>query len=229
MTYYSVLNKSIITICQPYVKTKIMISDEIKNKLIAQPRGLGDLGEIATFDPLNEVCSWSPKDTDSADYGDSTVIDCKLISSNNDPCVIRSCSSTQVVLSGEYSLSTFDQLAYKYKDIETNEIFEVKGCPDPADPRTKYMFELIQDPRQNIDVKTVVEFLIEFDFSSLLVSSSSPSPTVAELGIITDDNLYVDEENQKAYRKDRIQFIQTVRNYGHRKLCDVMNMCFCDK
>ena len=219
MTYYSVLNKSIISICQPYVKTKIMISDEIKNKLIAQPRGLGDLGEIATFDPLNEVCSWSPKDTDSADYGDSTVIGCKLISSSNDPCVIRSCSSTQVILSGEYGLSTFDRLAYKYKDIETNEIFEVKGCPDPADPRTKYMFELIQDPRQNIDVKTVVEFLIEFDFSG----------RAGELGIITDDNLYVDEENKKVYRKDRIEFIQTVRNYGYKKLCGAMDMCFCDK
>jgi len=196
-----------------------MISDEIKNKLIAQPRGLGDLGEIATFDPLNEVCSWSPKDTDSADYGDSTVIGCKLISSSNDPCVIRSCSSTQVILSGEYGLSTFDRLAYKYKDIETNEIFEVKGCPDPADPRTKYMFELIQDPRQNIDVKTVVEFLIEFDFSG----------RAGELGIITDDNLYVDEENKKVYRKDRIEFIQTVRNYGYKKLCGAMDMCFCDK
>ena len=219
MTYYSVLNKSIISICQPYVKTKIMISDEIKNKLIAQPRGLADLGEIGTFDPLNEVCSWSPKDTDGVDYGDSTVIDCKLISSSNDPCVIRSCSSSCVTLSGEYSLSTFDRLAYKYKDIETNEIFEVKGCPDPCDPHTKYMFELIQDPRKNIDVKTVVEFIIEFDFSGL----------AEELGIVTDDNLYVDEENQKAYRKDRIEFIQTVRNYGYKKLCDIMTQCFCDK
>ena len=90
------------------------------------------------------------------------------------------------------------------------------------------MFELIQDPRKNIDVKTVVEFIIEFDFSDLLVSSSSPSPTASELGIITDDNLYVDEENQKAYRKDRIEFIQTVRNYGYKKLCDAMNMCFCN-
>jgi len=196
-----------------------MISDEIKNNLTAQLRGLGDLGEIGTFDPLNEICSWSPKDTDSADYGDSTVIGCKLISSSNDPCVIRSCSSTQVILSGEYGLSTFDRLAYKYKDIETNEIFEVKGCPDPCDPHTKYMFELIQDPRQNIDVKTVVEFLIEFDFSG----------RAGELGIITDDNLYVDEENKKVYRKDRIEFIQTVRNYGYKKLCGAMDMCFCDK
>ena len=165
MTYYSVLNKSIITTCQPYVKIKIMISDEIKKQMIAQPRGLADLGEIGTFDTFKEVCSWTPKDTDRANYGDSTVIGCKIISSSNDPCVIRSRSSTQVILSGEYSLSTFDRLAYKYKDIETNEIFEVKGCPDPCDPRTKYMFELIQDPRKNIDVKTVVEFIIEFDFS----------------------------------------------------------------
>ena len=229
MTYYSVLNKSIITTCQPYVKIKIMISDEIKKQMIAQPRGLADLGEIGTFDTFKEVCSWTPKDTDRANYGDSTVIGCKIISSSNDPCVIRSRSSTQVILSGEYSLSTFDRLAYKYKDIETNEIFEVKGCPDPCDPRTKYMFELIQDPRKNIDVKTVVDFIIEFDFSGLLESSSSPNPTAAELGIITDDNLYVDEENQKAYRKDRIEFIQTVRNYGYKKLCDTMNKCFCDK
>jgi len=206
-----------------------MISDEIKNNLTAQLRGLGDLGEIGTFDPLNEICSWSPKDTDSADYGDSTVIDCKIISSSNDPCVRYSCSSTQVILSGEYGFSTFDRLAYKYKDIETNEIFEVKGCPDPCDPHTKYMFELIQDPRKNIDVKIVVEFIIEFDFSSLLESSSSPNPIAEELGIITDDNLYVDEENQKAYRKDRIEFIQTVRNYGYKKLCDIMTHCFCDK
>jgi hypothetical protein len=204
-----------------------MISEEIKNKLIAQPRGLADLGEIGTFDPFNEVCSWSPKDTDAAFYGDWTVIDCKLISSSNDPCVIRSCSSSCVTLSGEYSLSTFDRLSYKYKDIETNEIFEVKGCPDPADPRTKYMFELIQDPRKNIDVKTVVEFLIEFDFSS--PSLSTDLSTAEELGIFIDDNLYVDEENQKAYRKDRIEFVQTVRNYGYKKLCGAMDMCFCDK
>jgi hypothetical protein len=205
-----------------------MISDEIKNQLVAQDRGTGDLGEVATFDPLNEVCSWLPKDTDAARYGDSTVIDCKLISSSNDPYVIFASSPTQVTFSGEYSLSTFDQISYKFKDIETNEIIQAKGWP-PTDPRAKYMFELTQDPRHNIDVKTVVEFIIEFDFSNLLVSSSSPNPTVAELGIITDDNLYVDEENRKAYRKDRIEFIQTVRNYSYKKLCDAMNMCFCDK
>jgi hypothetical protein len=39
----------------------------------------------------------------------------------------------------------------------------------------------------------------------------------------------MDEENRKAYRKDRIEFIQTVRNYSYKKLCDAMDMCFCDK
>jgi hypothetical protein len=206
-----------------------MISDEIKNKLIAQPRGIGDLGEIGTFDSVNSICNWAPLPTDTASYGVSTVIDCKHISTSIvDPSIIISTSSTAVSLTGEYGISLFDLLSYKFKDTETNEIFHVKGWP-PTDPRAKFMFELSQDPRETRDVEYVVEFIAEFDFSGLLVSPPSddvpppPPPTATELNIITDSvgsnyNFYVDESTEKAYRKDSITFNQTVRNYSFKNL-----------
>ena len=53
-----------------------MISDEIINALVPQPRGVGDLGELGTFQSVNSQCVWLPKDTDEANYDLSSVIGC---------------------------------------------------------------------------------------------------------------------------------------------------------
>ena len=90
-----------------------MISDEIINALVPQPRGIGDLGELGTFQSINSQCVWLPKDTDEASYDIFSVIGCELVSStSNDPLVIKTTTSSQVNLSGEYGLATFDRLSY---------------------------------------------------------------------------------------------------------------------
>ena len=132
-------------------------------------------------------------------------------------------------MSGEYGLATFDRLSYEFKDINTNETFKMSGWP-PTDPRAKYMFKLNQDPRTGRELEYTVNFLIEFDYSALLISPPSspptPDPTAEDLGIITDIassnpttyNFYVDLDNDKAYRKDQIRFTQFVRNYSFSRL-----------
>ena len=207
-----------------------MISDEIINALVPQPRGVGDLGELGTFQSVNSQCVWLPKDTDEASYDIFSVIGCELVSStSNDPLVIKTTTSSQVNLSGEYGLATFDRLSYEFKDINTNETFKMSGWP-PTDPRAKYMFKLNQDPRTGRELEYTVNFLIEFDYSALLISPPSspptPDPTAEDLGIITDIassnpttyNFYVDLDNDKAYRKDQIRFTQFVRNYSFSRL-----------
>ncbi len=210
-----------------------MISEEIMNQLVPQVRGgqsgFGDLGEIGSFRDLNEQCIWLRKNTDLADYGESTVLQCEFISTNvDDPYVIKTTDDTKLTLTGEYGLATFDRLSYEFKDIETNSTFKIEGWP-PTDPRAKYMFRVNQDPRLTRDVDYIVDFIIEFNFSPLLVMKSTTPPTrttPAEIGIITDIatndpltyNFYVDIENEKAYRKDRVRFVQTVRNYSFERL-----------
>jgi hypothetical protein len=206
-----------------------MITDEIVNSMVPQERGISDLGENATFEQINLSCIWEPRDNDQSEYGVSAVIGCEFISTDvNDPLITKSVDNDKVNITGEYGISTFDRISYEFKDIETNETFHVKGWP-PTDPRIKYMYKLNQDPREIRDVNYIVDFLIEFDFSSLLVAPPStevpppPPPTPSELGIITDSvgsnyNFYVDESTEKAYRKDRVIFNQTVRNYSFRKL-----------
>jgi hypothetical protein len=92
------------------------------------------------------------------------------------------------------------------------------------------MFKLNQDPRIGRELEYTVNFLIEFDYSALLISPPSspptPDPTAEDLGIITDIassnpttyNFYVDLDNDKAYRKDQIRFTQFVRNYSFSRL-----------
>ena len=205
-----------------------MISEEIVNQLVPQARGgFGDLGETATFYSLDDQCIWLARDTDLEDYGESMVVKCEFVSSSSeDSSVIKTVDDTKLSLTGEYGLATFDRLSYEFKDIETNETFKVEGWP-PTDPRAKYMFKVNQDPRRIRDIYYFVDYIIEFDFSSLLVSPPAPPPpTPEELGIITDVatanpltyNFYVDEENEKAYRRDRVRFIQAVRNYSFTRL-----------
>ena len=221
-----------------------MISEEIINQIAPQLRGggsgFGDLGEVGSLglrvkvpEPLDDECVWIAKDTDLEKYGESTVIKCEFISTDvDDPYVIKTVDDTKLTLTGEYGLATFDQLSYEFKDIETNETFKVTGWP-PTDPRAKYMFKVDQDPREIRHVEYVVDYIIEFDFSPLLIAPPAIPPALPapdflpeELGIITDTattdpltyNFYVDEENEKAYRRDRVKFVQLVRNYNFRAL-----------
>ena len=190
-----------------------MISDEIKNQLVAQERTLSLLDLVGSCEPIGEVCSWPAKADDASNYGTSTVIGCKYISSDvYDPSIVTNASTTDLYITGEYGLATFDQISYKFKDIETNEKLSGSGWP-PTDPRVKYMYELIEDSRGNRDVTHTVEFIIEFDFSSL---GTPPTSDIATSDPITY-NVYVDSANQKAYRKDHVPFAHTVRNYRYRK------------
>tara|TARA_R110002167_G_scaffold364697_1_gene587117 strand:+ start:2997 stop:3647 length:651 start_codon:yes stop_codon:yes gene_type:complete len=215
-----------------------MISQDTINQLVHQNRGVGDLGELQTFENINSQCVWLPKDTDGANYNLSSVIGCELVSStSNDPLVVKTTTSSQVNLTGEYGLGTFDQLSYEFKDIDTNEKFVGSGWP-PTDLRAKYMFKLNQDPRSSRELDYVVDFVIEFDYSALLVSLPSspitPDPTAEDLGIITDIassnpiayNFYVDSDNNKAYRKDRIRFTQFIRNFSFSKLTSELARVF---
>lgn len=195
-----------------------MITSDIMNQLVPLDRGLGDLGEVATFDSLNSQCVWEPNTNDESEYGIPTVIKCELASVDiDDPSVIKSINDTEMSLTGEYGLSTFDQLSYEFKDIETNEIFKESGWP-PTDPRVKYMFKLHQDPRDNRDVNYFVDFIIEFDMSSL----SDPLETIIATTNPLTYNLYVVDDY--AYRRDRITFNHTVRNYSFRKLASELKM-----
>jgi hypothetical protein len=209
-----------------------MISEELINQLVPQVRGgqsgFGDLGEVGSLglrakvpEPLDDECVWIAKDTDFNDYGESTVIKCEFISTDvDDPYVIKTVDDTKLTLTGEYGLATFDRLSYEFKDIVTNETFKVTGWP-PTDPRAKYMFKFEEDPRRSRLVEYVVDYVIEF-----VLDLDSPPKTLEELEIRTDVattdpltyNFYVDEDNEKAYRRDRVKFVQLVRNYSFRAL-----------
>jgi len=190
-----------------------MISDEIKNQLVAQDRGTGDLGEVGSCENARAICTWSEQTTDAATYGTATVVDITHISTDvNDPSIEPQAFGNSLFVLGEYGLSTFDNVSYEYKDLDTNEELVGTGWP-PTDPRAKNMYKLIEDDRANRDVTRVVEFCIEFDFSSL---GSPPTSDIVTSDPITY-NVYVDTVNEKAYRKDRISFIHTVRNYSFRK------------
>ena len=191
-----------------------MISDEIKNQLVAQDRGTGDAGEVGSCENARSICIWAEKTTDAAEYGTSKVIDIEYISSDvNDPSISTEQAGESLFILGEYTLATFEQISYSFRDIDTNESITKSGWP-PTDPRIKYMYKLIEDPRTLRDVIQVVDFVIEFDFSSI---GSPPTSDIATSDPITY-NVYVDTANEKAYRKDRISFIHTVRNYSFRKL-----------
>ena len=204
----------------------IMISDEIKNQLVAQDRGTGDLGLVGSCENARAICTWSEQSSDAANYGTSTVVDITHISADvDDPSIKTEVFGNSLFVLGEYGLSTFDDISYKFKDINSqdpDETFTGSGWPPPFQSRPPadnpdlpnyHMYELIEDSRTNRDVTRVVEFLIEFDFSSI---GTPPTSDIATADPITY-NLYVDTVNEKAYRKDRISFVHTVRNYSFRK------------
>ena len=201
-----------------------MISDEIKNQLVAQDRGTGDLGLVGSCESARAICTWSEQNTDAANYGTSTVVDIAHISTDvNDPSIETQVVGNSLFVLGEYGLATFDDISYKFNDINPPyESFTGSGWPPPFESRPPednpdlpnyHVYELIEDSRTNRDVTRVVEFLIEFDFSSI---GTPPVSDTATSDPITY-NLYVDTANQKAYRKDRISFAHTVRNYSFRK------------
>ena len=191
-----------------------MISDEIIANLVPQSRGIGDdLSDVGSFSDLNNSAYWTPKDNDEAELGPSNVVGCIFVStSNNDPGIIPSVVNNEYFnIKGQYGLTTFDQISYEFTDIETNETFKKKGWP-PDDPRAKYMFKLNIDPRDTVDVDWYVDFIVEFDISALIPPIFSDIATTNP----TTYNLYVEGTN--AYRRDRVNFIQTVRNYSFLKI-----------
>jgi len=201
-----------------------MISDEIKNQLVPQDRGTGDLGLVGSCENARVVCTWSEQSTDAANYGTSTVTSVTYISTDvNDPSIETQAIGNSLYILGEYGLSTFDDISYEYKNINPPyENFTGSGWPPPFESRPPadnpdlpnyHIYKLIEDSRTNRDVTHVVEFCIEFDFSSL---GSPPTSDIVTSDPITY-NLYVDTTNQKAYRRDRISFVHTVRNYSFRK------------
>jgi len=203
-----------------------MISDEIKNQLVAQDRGTGDLGLVGSCENARAICTWSEQSTDAANYGTSTVVDITHISVDiDDPSIETEVFGNSLFILCEYGLATFDDISYKFKDINSqnhDETFTDSGWPPPFQSRPPadnpdlpnyHIYKLIEDPKQNRDVTHVVEFLIEFDFSSI---GTPPVSDTATSDPITY-NLYVDTVNEKAYRKDRISFVHTVRNYSFRK------------
>jgi endo-1,4-beta-xylanase len=201
-----------------------MISDEIKDQLVAQDRGTGDLGLVGSCENARAICTWSEQSTDAANYGTSTVVDITHVSVDvDDPSIETKVFGNSLFVLGEYGLSTFDDISYEFKDINPPYEFSTgSGWPPPFQSRPPednphlpnyHVLKLIEDSRTNRDVTRVVEFLIEFDFSSI---GTPPVSDIATSDPITY-NLYVDTANEKAYRKDRISFVHTVRNYSFRK------------
>jgi hypothetical protein len=192
-----------------------MIDENIMNQLVPQERGLSDLGEAGTFDALNVDCVWIEKDTDANELGIPEVIGCSLVSTSaDDPLLITNVVNDSLLnVSGEYGLASFDQLTYQYKDIDTNEHFTGYSWP-PEDPRAKWMYKLDIDPRATRDFEFVVDFIVKFDASAVEV------PPVSQ----GDYDLYVSGTN--AYRRDRVTFVQTVRNYTFRKLSSELYQFF---
>ena len=187
-----------------------MISDEIIANLVPFERGIGDdLGEIGSFEEFSISVSWLPRDNDETEIGPSTVVKCMITSfSVKDSRVnLKIVNDTQFNISGEYTLETFDRLSYEFKDIETNETFKMQGWP-PTDPRTEYMYKLNLDPRESVENRIVLDYIIEFDVSAY---------TPLELISLKSNELYY-VDGTKAYRRDRVDYIHFVRNYSHRRL-----------
>lgn len=186
-----------------------MIDENIIEQLIPQERGLSDLGEAGTFDEVNADCLWVEKETDADELGIPEVIGCSLVSTSaEDPLLITTVvDDSYLKVTGEYGLSSFDQLSYQYKDIDTNEHFTGYSWP-PEDPRAKWMYKFNVDTRDTRDFEFVVDFIVKFDASGVTVPPTSQG----------NFDLYV--EGTDAYRRDRVTFIQTVRNYTFRKLSE---------
>jgi hypothetical protein len=179
-------------------------------------------------------CQWKAKADDIANLGDPTVIQCELIAATTlDPNVSREIVNNQILeLGGFYGFDSFPNVTYKFKNTDyrpstldsppelsspiipgeapPEAIISGSGLPLPFNhPYFNSLFEIKIDPTLTRDYNYSVDFIVEFDYSSL---DTAPST------ITNDDSpetyqLYVDTVEQKAYRKDRFVFNQTVRNF----------------
>ena len=219
-------------------KSKLAINDRgisfpINNDTPPQPRD-----EVSTFNTTESEESelvWSPKETDATTLGTPTVIFVGNVSPDliDTDLIIEIDTQTQSVhLSGFYGFDSFPNVTYKFKNTDyrpstldsppdlsspiipgeapPEAIISGSGLPLPFDqPYFNSLFEIKIDPTLTQDYNYSVDFIIEFDYSSL---DTAPST------ITNDDSpekfqLYVDTVEQKAYRKDRFVFNQTVRNF----------------
>ena len=219
-------------------KSKLAINDRgisfpINNDTPPQPRD-----EVSTFNTTESEESelvWSPKETDAATLGTPTVIFVGNVSPDliDTDLIIEIDTQTQSVhLSGFYGFDSFPNITYKFKNTDytpstldsppdlsspiipgeapPEAIISGSGLPLPFNhPYFNSLFEIKIDPTLTRDYNYSVDFIVEFDYSSL---DTAPST------ITNDDSpetfqLYVDTVEQKAYRKDRFVFNQTVRNF----------------
>lgn len=219
-------------------KSKLAINDRgisfpVNNDTPPQPRD-----EVSTFNTTESEESelvWSPKETDAATLGTPTVIFVGNVSPDliDTNLIIEIDTQTQSIhLSGFYGFDSFPNVTYKFKNTDytpstldsppdlsspiipgeapPEAIISGSGLPLPFNhPYFNSLFEIKIDPTLTQDYNYSVDFIVEFDYSALGVSPST---------ITTDDSpekyqLYVDTVEQKAYRKDRFVFNQTVRNF----------------
>jgi hypothetical protein len=194
--------------------------------------------EVSTFNTTESAESelvWSPKETDATTLGTPTVIFVGNVSPDliDTDLIIEIDTQTQSVhLSGFYGFDSFPNITYKFKNTDyrpstldsppelsspiipgeapPEAIISGSGLPLPFNhPYFNSLFEIKIDPTLTRDYNYSVDFIVEFDYSSL---DTAPST------ITNDDSpetyqLYVDTVEQKAYRKDRFVFNQTVRNF----------------
>ena len=169
------------------------------------------IDEVATFEtsftlpPEGGVCGWQERSSDRASIGKPKVIHCKLVDATvYDSEITREIVDNKLLkLGGVYGFDTFSNITYKYKNTDTDEIIEGSGLPFPNDPYIKNMFEIKIDPLSAKDVHYIVEFIVEFTISNDVFAEN-------------DDTLYI--VGDKAYRRDRFNFIQTVRNLTGSKM-----------
>tara|TARA_R110002153_G_scaffold63253_1_gene169824 strand:- start:1842 stop:2708 length:867 start_codon:yes stop_codon:yes gene_type:complete len=221
-------------------KSKLTINDRgisfpINNDTPPQPRD-----EVSTFNITRESAEselvWSPKTTDAASLGTPTVIFVGNVSSDliDSDLILTIDTQTQSVhLSGFYGFDSFPNVTYKFKNTDytpstldsppdlsspiipgeapPEAIISGSGLPLPFN--NKYfnsLFEIKIDPTLTRDYNYSVDFIVEFDYSSLSIAAPS---TITNNDSPETYQLYVDTVGQKAYRKDRFVFNQTVRNF----------------
>ena len=207
------------------------ISEENKAKLAINDRGIAfplkldsppnspsegrKVDEVGSFNTVTSAESelvWAPKETDAATLGTPNVIGVGPISADIiDSELIITIHPQTVRLSGRYGFDTFHNITYSFKVPTTNDspqssVVTKTGFPIVLDPNLKNLMSCAIDPRETRDVNYTVDFIVEFDYSSL----TPPSTVTNSDGTY---QLYVDSAAEKAYRKDRFVFNQTIRNF----------------
>lgn len=216
------------------------ISEENKAKLAINDRGIAfplkldsppnspsegrKVDEVGSFNTVTSAESelvWAPKETDAATLGTPNVIGVGPISADIlDSELIITIHPQTVRLSGRYGFDTFHNITYSFKVPTTNDspqssVVTKTGFPIVLDPNLKNLMSCAIDTRETRDANYTVDFIVEFDYSSPLDSPPN-SPFTPPSTVTNSDGtyqLYVDSAEEKAYRKDRFVFNQTIRNF----------------